>query len=56
MTIALIAFLVALVIAQLAFFLRSSDGAPMDCARGRITVIGSAAFEPIVRQAAQSYR
>jgi phosphate transport system substrate-binding protein len=54
--IALIAFLVVLVVAQLGVFLRSSGAGPIDCATGRLSVVGSTAFEPIVREAAESYR
>lgn len=36
--------------------MRSDRGAPLDCAGGRLTVVGSTAFEPVVRAAAESYR
>lgn len=55
-TIALIGFLVVLVVAQFGVFLRSSGASPLDCASGRLSVIGSTAFEPIVREAATSYQ
>jgi ABC-type phosphate transport system substrate-binding protein len=54
--IALIGFLVVLVVAQLGVFLRSSGASPIDCAAGTLHVVGSTAFEPIVREAAASYR
>lgn len=54
--IALIGFLVVLVVAQLLVFLRSNTTTPMDCATGRLKVVGSTAFAPIVREAAESYR
>ncbi|WP_433829812.1 PstS family phosphate ABC transporter substrate-binding protein [Actinoplanes sp. CA-015351] len=53
---ALVGFLVLLVIAQLVVFLRSDTGAPLDCATGRIRVVGSTAFEPIATQAVSAYR
>lgn len=52
----LIGFLVVLVLGQLAVFLRSNDPAPLDCARGRLTLTGSTAFEPVLRKAADAYR
>jgi phosphate transport system substrate-binding protein len=54
-TIGLIGFLVVLVVAQLVVFLRSTDAGPLDCAQGRLTLAGSTAFEPILREAAESY-
>jgi phosphate transport system substrate-binding protein len=52
---AMIAFLVLVVIAQLVVFLRSNDSGPLDCATGDLTVAGSTAFGPILREAADSY-
>ncbi len=54
--IALVGLLAAIVIAQLFIFVLSDRGAPLDCAAGRLTVLGSTAFEPVVREAAGSYR
>ena len=54
-TVALVLFLVLLVVGQLVVFLRSNTSGPLDCARGRITLAGSTAFEPILREAAASY-
>jgi ABC-type phosphate transport system substrate-binding protein len=54
--IALIGFLVVLVVAQLGVFLRSSGASPIDCVSGNLSVVGSTAFEPIVREAAKSYQ
>jgi phosphate transport system substrate-binding protein len=54
--IALIAFLVVLVVAQLGVFLRSSGANPIDCASGELSIAGSTAFEPIAREAARSYQ
>jgi ABC-type phosphate transport system substrate-binding protein len=53
---ALVGFLVAIVVAQLLIFASSNDSAPLDCATGHLDVIGSTAFEPIVREAAHSYQ
>ncbi|WP_433374968.1 PstS family phosphate ABC transporter substrate-binding protein [Actinoplanes sp. CA-142083] len=54
--IALIVFLVAIVVAQLVVFTQSNNGAPLDCARGRLNITGSTAFAPIAREAAKSYQ
>ena len=54
-TIGLVAFLVLLVVAQLVVFLRSTDSVPLDCATGKLTLVGSTAFEPVLREAAGSY-
>jgi phosphate transport system substrate-binding protein len=53
---AMIGFLVAIVVAQLLLFTTSDDTRSLDCADGHLTVHGSTAFEPIVRQAAKSYQ
>jgi len=53
---ALIAFLAVLVVAQSVVFFRSDNGTPLDCAAGRLTLTGSTAFEPVVREAARSYQ
>nr|WP_221376685.1 hypothetical protein [Actinoplanes polyasparticus] len=55
-TMALIAFLAVLVVAQSVVFFRSDNGTPLDCASGRLTLTGSTAFEPVAREAAQSYQ
>ena len=52
---ALAGFLVTVVLAQLGLTLRMSDPAPLDCATGQLTVVGSTAFEPVVREAAKQY-
>jgi phosphate transport system substrate-binding protein len=54
--VALIAFLAVLVVAQSVLYLRSDGNPPLDCAAGRLTVTGSTAFEPVVREAAKSYQ
>lgn len=55
-TMLIIGFLVLIVVAQLLLYTSSDDGKPIDCATGRLTVVGSTAFESIVREAAQSYQ
>ncbi len=54
--VALISFLVAIVLAQLVVFRTSSNARPLDCAGGHLSITGSTAFEPIVREAADSYQ
>ena len=53
--IGLVGFLVVVVLAQLAVTLWNNDSAPLDCARGRLAVTGSTAFEPVAREAADNY-
>jgi len=53
---AIIAFLAVLIVTQSLLFLRSGSAIPLDCAAGRLTVTGSTAFEPVVREAANSYQ
>ncbi|MEV6492262.1 substrate-binding domain-containing protein [Actinoplanes sp. NPDC051633] len=53
--IALIAFLMVLSVGQLVVFLRSNTSAPLDCAGGRLTLVGSTAAEPVLREAADTY-
>jgi len=53
---AMIGFLVVIVVAQLIIFATSDAGVPLDCAKGRLSLTGSTAFEPIVREAARSYQ
>ncbi|WP_250028394.1 PstS family phosphate ABC transporter substrate-binding protein [Paractinoplanes maris] len=53
---ALIAFLAVLVVAQSVISFRGTTDTPLDCAGGRLTLAGSTAFEPVVREAAQSYQ
>ncbi|WP_250001078.1 PstS family phosphate ABC transporter substrate-binding protein [Actinoplanes sp. M2I2] len=52
----LVGFLALLVVAQSIVFFRSDTGTPLDCAAGRLTVTGSTAFEPVIREAARSYQ
>lgn len=53
-TIALVCFLVAVVLAQVTVSL-TDDTAPLDCAKGKLTLVGSTAFQPALREAADSY-
>lgn len=46
----------AAVLAQLTVTLSTDTAAPLDCAQGRLAIIGSTAFEPVVREAADHYR
>lgn len=55
-SVGLVGFLVAVVLAQLTVTLSTDPAAPLDCARGRLAIIGSTAFEPVVREAADRYR
>ena len=50
----LIAFLVLAIIGQLTVSVTSTD-APLDCARGRLVLVGSTAFRPVLQEAAESY-
>ncbi len=54
--IALICFLVVVVLGQFAVSLADEDAAPLDCATGDLTVVGSTAFEPVLQEAADSYQ
>jgi ABC-type phosphate transport system substrate-binding protein len=54
-SVGLVGFLVAVVLAQLTVSLWNNDSAPLDCAKGRLSVTGSTAFEPVVREAADNY-
>ncbi|QUH04940.1 substrate-binding domain-containing protein [Saccharopolyspora erythraea] len=53
--VALIGFLVLVILAQVAVSL-GGGSAPLDCATGKLTVVGSTAFAPVLREAADSYR
>ena len=52
---ALIAFLVVVIVVQLVVAVAAPDPTPLDCAAGKLTVIGSSAFEPVIRDAATQY-
>ncbi|MFC7587947.1 substrate-binding domain-containing protein [Nonomuraea antimicrobica] len=52
---ALIGFLVVIIALQLGTYLRR-DSIPLDCATGTLTLTGSTAFDPVLREAAASYR
>lgn len=51
---ALIGFLVAVILGQLALTL-TEERTPLDCASGGLTLAGSTAFAPVLREAADSY-
>lgn len=53
---ALSGFLVLIILAQLLLSLTTKDKGAVDCASGRLTVVGSTAFEPVVRAAGDLYR
>ncbi|RBO96755.1 PstS family phosphate ABC transporter substrate-binding protein [Nocardia puris] len=48
-------FLVAVIVAQFAVAVLRPDPTPLDCATGKLTLIGSSAFEPVIRDAAAQY-
>ncbi|WP_225729768.1 MULTISPECIES: substrate-binding domain-containing protein [unclassified Nocardia] len=54
----LTAFLAVVIAVQFAVGALDSPSAPepLDCATGKLTLVGSTTFEPLVRQAADSYR
>ena len=54
-TIALVVFLMMLVVGQLFVFLRNNADTPLDCATGRLTLVGSTAAGPVLREAAGTY-
>lgn len=56
--VALVCFLVLVILGQLAFSVlgRDDTAAPLDCAGGKLTLTGSTAFEPVLREAAEAYR
>jgi phosphate transport system substrate-binding protein len=55
-TIALVSFLMLIILGQLVVSLSSNDTAPLDCATGNLTLTGSTAFEPVLREAADAYK
>ncbi|GAA2781141.1 PstS family phosphate ABC transporter substrate-binding protein [Saccharopolyspora taberi] len=52
--VALIGFLVAVILAQVSVSVATQD-TPLDCAQGKLTVVGSTAFRPVLDEAAASY-
>ncbi|WP_308646408.1 PstS family phosphate ABC transporter substrate-binding protein [Nocardia farcinica] len=52
---ALTAFLVAVIVGQFAVAVLERPPTPLDCAEGALRVIGSSAFEPVIRDAAAQY-
>ncbi|MFJ4919540.1 PstS family phosphate ABC transporter substrate-binding protein [Streptomyces sp. NPDC088725] len=56
-TVAMVLFLTAVIISQLVVSLNKDDSAaPLDCARGTVTLLGSTAFEPVLRDAYRAYQ
>ncbi|MBB4933284.1 ABC-type phosphate transport system substrate-binding protein [Lipingzhangella halophila] len=53
--IALLFFLVLVIIAQPAVSYVFEDEAPLDCASGELTIVGSTAFSPVLEEAAEMY-
>lgn len=53
--IALICFLALVIFGQLVVYL-SEDTSPLDCAKGELTLVGSTAFEPVLREATDKYK
>ncbi|MGD9484128.1 substrate-binding domain-containing protein [Streptomyces sp. TRM70308] len=54
--VALVGFLVLVVLGQFAVSLgREGQGAPLDCAEGRLTLVGSTAFSPVLEEASAAY-
>lgn len=51
----LMAFLVVVIVVQLVVSVLAPDPTPLDCAGGKLTVVGSSAFEPVIRDAAAQY-
>ncbi|WP_454196062.1 PstS family phosphate ABC transporter substrate-binding protein [Nocardia sp. Marseille-Q1738] len=56
MMVALTVFLVSVIIVQLVMTAMEPDPAPLGCASGKLTVIGSSAFGPVIQDAAEQYR
>lgn len=54
--IALIAFLVVVIVAQFIVAAVERGKAPLGCADGKLTVVGSTAFEEVIREAADVYK
>jgi phosphate transport system substrate-binding protein len=53
--VALIAFLVAVIVVQVVVNVLAPEPAPLECAEGSVTVVGSTAFAPVIQEAAQQY-
>ncbi|WP_084497487.1 substrate-binding domain-containing protein [Nocardia amamiensis] len=56
MMIALTVFLVSVIIVQLVMIRLEPEPTPLGCASGKLTVIGSSAFGPVIQEAAEQYR
>nr|WP_240930111.1 substrate-binding domain-containing protein [Streptomyces coryli] len=57
LTMAMVGFLVMIILGQLALSLTQEDAtaAPLDCAKGKLTLGGSTAFAPVLKEAAKTY-
>ncbi|PXX64105.1 phosphate ABC transporter substrate-binding protein (PhoT family) [Nocardia tenerifensis] len=55
MMLALTVFLVLVIAVQLVVSALEPDPTPLECASGELTVVGSSAFAPVVREAAEQY-
>ncbi|MBY8876474.1 substrate-binding domain-containing protein [Streptomyces sp. PLK6-54] len=54
--VAMVLFLAAVIVAQLVVSLtKDTTAAPLDCASGRLTLSGSTAFAPVLREASAAY-
>ncbi|WP_328404090.1 PstS family phosphate ABC transporter substrate-binding protein [Nocardia sp. NBC_00403] len=53
---ALTAFLVLVIVVQLVVAAVEPDPTPLDCAAGKLTLVGSSAFAPVIQDAAVQYR
>lgn len=53
---AFIGFLVIVIVVQFAVSLTGNNPPAPDCLAGRLTLVGSSAFEPVIRDAATAYR
>ncbi|MFI9509982.1 PstS family phosphate ABC transporter substrate-binding protein [Nocardia sp. NPDC052566] len=54
--VALTAFLVSVIVVQYAVAALAPSPTPLDCATGKLTVVGSSAFSSVVTEAAEQYR
>ncbi|MCW2904952.1 MAG: phosphate binding protein [Streptosporangiaceae bacterium] len=52
----MVLFLAAVIAAQLIVSLNKDEAAPLDCATRNLTIAGSTAFEPVLQEAAKTYK
>ncbi|MGW4844595.1 PstS family phosphate ABC transporter substrate-binding protein [Nocardia brasiliensis] len=55
MMVALTVFLVLVIVVQLVIAAAQPPPVPLECAAGKVTVVGSSAFDPVLRKAADQY-